>query len=52
MDKDIYYKPVQIDKKIVSGFETCYHKEKQNIINHILKKLEEESILKIKDNNK
>ena len=50
-EKEIYFKPVQVNRRFVSNFETCYLNIKQDTISDILKILKEKDILKIKDNN-
>tara|TARA_Y100001970_G_C14225787_1_gene855577 strand:- start:1290 stop:1448 length:159 start_codon:yes stop_codon:yes gene_type:complete len=52
MEKEIYYKPVYTNKKIISSIEESYNRQKLIIINNILKELKNENILKIKDNSK
>jgi|TARA_Y100000389_G_C17430464_1_gene502258 hypothetical protein len=45
MDKEINYKPVQINKKFVSDFEQTYNNKKKEIIIEILNILREKNIL-------
>jgi hypothetical protein len=52
MEKDIFFKPVQITSTFASDLETSYNHTKAEIIYNILEILEEKKILKIKDSNK
>lgn len=51
MEKEINFKPVQINKKFVSEFEKTYNNKKNEIIIEIIKILKEKNIYKIKQSN-